>query len=196
MGHFERGCNYLHYLHHSLASGQITGKECSPANQQKIVLKICWVWSCPSEQDAVSPSVSLSHLEASISLLPFQSADRLKTTSQKTKQSNGPQPPVTQWNYQPCRVGPPKTGGSWGRGLTECGPLEKGMVSHFSILALRTPWTVGKVFVCVGVIPDQYKCIKNHEKLPFQYGKNKNGSGGGGTKSGQMCYASSIRKDL
>ena len=41
MGHFERGCNYLHYLHHSLASGQITGKECSPANQQKIVLKIC-----------------------------------------------------------------------------------------------------------------------------------------------------------
>ena len=28
--------------------------------------------------------------------------------------------------------------------LTECGPLEKGMASHFSILALRTPWTVGK----------------------------------------------------
>ena len=23
--------------------------------------------------------------------------------------------------------------------LTECGPLEKGMASHFSILALRTP---------------------------------------------------------
>ena len=31
------------------------------------------------------------------------------------------------------------TGGSWWRGLTECGPLEKGMASHFSILALRTP---------------------------------------------------------
>ena len=27
------------------------------------------------------------------------------------------------------------------RGLTECGPLEKGMANHFSILALRTPWT-------------------------------------------------------
>ena len=26
----------------------------------------------------------------------------------------------------------------------ECGPLEKGMASHFSILSLRTPWTVGK----------------------------------------------------
>ena len=33
----------------------------------------------------------------------------------------------------------PKTGGSWWRGLTECGPLEKGMANHFSILALRTP---------------------------------------------------------
>ena len=38
-------------------------------------------------------------------------------------------------------VGPPKTGGSWWRGLTECGPLEKGMANHFSILAWRIPWT-------------------------------------------------------
>ena len=36
-------------------------------------------------------------------------------------------------------VGPPRMGGSWWRGLTKCGPLEKGMASHFSILALRTP---------------------------------------------------------
>ena len=28
--------------------------------------------------------------------------------------------------------------------LTERGPLEKGMAKHFSILALRTPWTVWK----------------------------------------------------
>ena len=41
-------------------------------------------------------------------------------------------------------VGPPKKRGSWWRGLTECGPLEKGMANHFSILALRTPWTVWK----------------------------------------------------
>ena len=39
-------------------------------------------------------------------------------------------------------VGQPKTGGSWCRGLTECGPLEKGMANHFSIPALRSPWTV------------------------------------------------------
>ena len=36
-------------------------------------------------------------------------------------------------------AGQPKTGGSWGKGLTECGPLEKGMANHFSILALRNP---------------------------------------------------------
>ena len=36
-------------------------------------------------------------------------------------------------------VGQPKMGRSWWRGLTECGPLEKGMANHFSILALRTP---------------------------------------------------------
>ena len=28
--------------------------------------------------------------------------------------------------------------GSWWRGLTECGPLEKGMANRFSILALGT----------------------------------------------------------
>ena len=39
--------------------------------------------------------------------------------------------------------GHPKQRSLW-RGLTECGPLEKGMANHFSILALRTPWTVWK----------------------------------------------------
>ena len=34
--------------------------------------------------------------------------------------------------------------GSWWRGLTECGPLENGMANYFSILALRTPWTIWK----------------------------------------------------
>ena len=45
---------------------------------------------------------------------------------------------------KPCRVGPPKTDGSWWRGLAECSPLEKGMANHFSIPALRTPWRVWK----------------------------------------------------
>ena len=55
----------------------------------------------------------------------------------------GPQPCLTQWN-QAMPAGKPKTGGSSWRGLKEWGPLEKGMAKHFSILALRTPWTVGK----------------------------------------------------
>ena len=66
---FDGGRHYLHYLHHSLASGQTTGREHSPTHQQKIELKIYWAWPNPSEQDPVSPSVSLSHQEASISLL-------------------------------------------------------------------------------------------------------------------------------
>ena len=36
-------------------------------------------------------------------------------------------------------VGQTKTGGSWWRGLTECGPLEKGMANHFSISCLENP---------------------------------------------------------
>ena len=35
MGSFEGGCHYLHYLNHSLVSGQ-TGREHSPSHQQKI----------------------------------------------------------------------------------------------------------------------------------------------------------------
>ena len=39
-GHFEGGHHHLHYLHHSLVSDQTTGREHSPAHQQKIGLKI------------------------------------------------------------------------------------------------------------------------------------------------------------
>ena len=48
------------------------------------------------------------------------------------------------WDECNCVVVWPKMGRSWWRDLTECGPLEKGMANHFSILALRTPWTVWK----------------------------------------------------
>ena len=58
--------------------------------------------------------------------------------------SHGPQPCLPQWNYEPCHVGPPKMDGSWWRVLGKLGPLEEGMVNPFSILALRTPWTVMK----------------------------------------------------
>ena len=89
-GPFEGGHHYLHYLHHSLASGQIIGREHSPALQQKIGLKIYWAWPRPSEQDSVSPSVSLSHQEASINLLSFSIRGQTdwKPQSQKTNQSD------------------------------------------------------------------------------------------------------------
>ena len=67
--HFEGGRHYLTY--HSLVLGQKTGREHSPAHQQKIGLKIYRARPRPSEQDPVSPSVSLSPQEASISLLSF-----------------------------------------------------------------------------------------------------------------------------
>ena len=47
VGPFEESRHYLHYLHHSLASGQTTGREHSPAYQQKISL-----------QDSISPWIS------------------------------------------------------------------------------------------------------------------------------------------
>ena len=40
IGRFEGGQQYLHCLHHSLASGQITGRKQSPSLQQKIGLNI------------------------------------------------------------------------------------------------------------------------------------------------------------
>ena len=89
MEQFEGGRHYLHYLHHSLASSQIT-REHSPAHQQKIGLKIYWAWPHPSEQDPVSPSVNLSHQEVSMSLLSFSIRGQKdwKPQSQKTNQSD------------------------------------------------------------------------------------------------------------
>ena len=64
-----------------------------------------------------------------------QRADRLKAQSQLANVITR----TTACLTKPCRMGPPKTDRSWWRGLIECGPLEKGMANHFSILALRTP---------------------------------------------------------
>ena len=42
----------------------------------------------------------------------------------------------------PCRT--TKMDGSWWTVMTKCGHLEKGMSNYFSIIALRTPWTIWK----------------------------------------------------
>ena len=69
-----------------------------------------------------------------------QRADTLKPYSRKTSQSNHTRTTTLSNSMKPTMpAGQHKMGGSWWRGLTERGPLEKGMASHFSILALRTP---------------------------------------------------------
>ena len=59
-------------------------------HQQKIGLKIYWTWPCPSEQDPVSPSVRLSHQEASFSLLSLsiRGQKEWKLQSQKTNRTD------------------------------------------------------------------------------------------------------------
>ena len=69
-----------------------------------------------------------------------QRANTLKPYSQKTSPSNHTRTTALSNSVKlSMPVGQPKTGGSRWRDLTECGPLEKGMANHFSILALRTP---------------------------------------------------------
>ena len=69
-----------------------------------------------------------------------QRADTLKPYSQKTSQSNHTRTKALSNSMKPSHARRATQDGRvrW-RGLTECGPLEKGMASHFSILALRTP---------------------------------------------------------
>ena len=60
--------------------------------------------------------------------------------TQKTSQSNHTRTTALSNSMKLSHaLGETQDGGSWWRDLTECGPLEKGMANHFSILALRTP---------------------------------------------------------
>ena len=76
---------------------------------------------------------------------------------------------ITQWSYESCCGGSPKTDGSQRRVLTKHSPLEEGMANHSSILATRIPWTVQKV------IPFPYTINKNQLKMnqrPYLQGWN------------------------
>ena len=147
MGPFEGGQHYLHYLHHSLASSQTTGSERSPTHQQKIRLKIYWAWPHPSEKNSVSPSVSLCHQEASKSLLSFSIRGQTEWKPQSQKTTN-----LITWTTAlsnsmklwaiPCRATKDKLVMVESSG--KMGSTGEGMADYFSILALRTPWTVWK----------------------------------------------------
>ena len=81
-------------------------------------------------------------------ILNNQRAERMKATikENETNWSYGSKPCLTQRNNEPCHVGLPKTHRSWWRVLTNRGPLEKGMSSDFSSLALRAPWKDKKIW--------------------------------------------------
>ena len=89
-GPFEGGRHCLHHPHHSLVSGQTTGREQSPGHQHTIGLKICWARPWALEQDPVSPTVSISHQKASISLLSVSLREQTewKQQSQKINQTD------------------------------------------------------------------------------------------------------------
>ena len=91
-----------------------------------------------------SPTLQADHLSHKCSSgrfhNPLRGQTEWKPQSQKTNQTDHmdlvwSQPCLTQWNYDPCHVGPLKMDRSWWRVLTKCGPLEKGMANHFSVLA-------------------------------------------------------------
>ena len=106
-------------------------------------------------------------------ILIYQRADRMKTTITENLPNwlHGSQPCLTQRNYEPCCIGPPKTDEPWWRVLTRYGPLEEGMTNHFSIFALKTPWTVWK-----GKMIWHWKMNSQVSRCPICYGeewKNK-----------------------
>ena len=51
----EWGHHYHLYLYHILASGQTTGRESSPTNQQRIRLKDYWAWPCTESKTQFPP---------------------------------------------------------------------------------------------------------------------------------------------
>ena len=81
-GPFEGSYHYLHYLHHSLASGQITDREHSSVHQLKIEWKIYWHGLTHQNKTQFPPqSVSLPGSFHKPLIHLHQRAHRLKTTN-------------------------------------------------------------------------------------------------------------------
>ena len=111
------------------------GKEI-PLVQGKELAVLCWssLEEIPHALGKRNPSKMVGVARG------HQRADTLKSYSQKTSQSNHTKSTALSNSMKPSHAYRATQDGwvVW-RGLTECGPLEKGMASHFSILALRTP---------------------------------------------------------
>ena len=120
-----------------------------PSHQQKIGLKIYWTWPCPSEQDTVFTTVSISHQEASTSFYPhpLEGRQNANHNPRKPNWSHGSQFCLTQWNYEACHVGPPKMDG---------GEFWQNVV-HW-----RREWQITSAFLSWGP-HGQYEKIKRYE---------------------------------
>ena len=97
---------------------------------------LCWSSSeeIPHAQRKRNPSKMVSVARG------HQRADTLKPYSQKTSQSNHTRTTALSNSMKPSHAGrATQDGRVMVERSEEYGPLEKGMASHFSILALRTP---------------------------------------------------------
>ena len=121
---FEGDHRYLHYPYQVWYQvKQEGGKTASPISKVgldllNLALPIRIRPSFPQ-----SPFLSLGSFHKLLILI-CQRPDCMKTTITENYPiwSDGPQPCLTQWNYEPSHVGPPKMDGSWWRVLTKCGP--------------------------------------------------------------------------
>ena len=79
-------------------------------------------------------------------ILIHQRGERMKTTITENQQnwSLGSQPCLLQWNNEPRHVGLPKTRQVMVESYDKTWSTGEGNANHFSILALRIPWTVWK----------------------------------------------------
>ena len=146
MGHFEGGHHYLCCL--TVVWPQVNNREeTQPHPSTENWIKDLLSMAPPIRTRPSLPFSSLSHQEASISLLCFSITGQTENHNHRklanlvtwtTALSNSMKSLIMKPLMTPCHVGPPKTDGSWWRCMTECGPLEKGMANNFSILALRT----------------------------------------------------------
>ena len=82
-GPIEEGHHYLHHLHHSLVSGQTTGREHSPAHQQKNWIKDLLSMAMPIRTGLSFPLSQSSGSFHKPLILIHQTADRMKTTITK-----------------------------------------------------------------------------------------------------------------
>ena len=136
---------YSHYPYHSLA--KLQEGNTAPTHQQEIVLKIYWAWPFPSEHDQTPPQPVPSIKKFPQASYPYPSEGRqnenhnykklTKLITWITALSNSKQ----LWAIL-CSA--TQDGQVMLESSDKHDPLEKGMSNHFSILPLRTPWTVWK----------------------------------------------------